>query len=59
MTTPGYPPRTDLEVTHGHAIADAAAEDDGAWPELCSLYLGCFGCFGVLLDIARIPVPNV
>src|SRR6185437_13169245 len=25
MTTPGYDQRTDLEVTHGHAIADAAA----------------------------------
>ena len=25
MTTPGYDHRTDLEVTHGHAIADAAA----------------------------------
>ena len=25
MTTPGHDQRTDLEVTHGHAIADAAA----------------------------------
>ena len=25
MTTPGYDQRTDLEVAHGHAIADAAA----------------------------------
>jgi uncharacterized protein YbjT (DUF2867 family) len=25
MTTPGYDQRTDLEVRHGHAIADAAA----------------------------------
>jgi len=25
MTTPGYEQRPDLEVTHGHAIADAAA----------------------------------
>ncbi|HEY3607179.1 MAG TPA: NmrA/HSCARG family protein, partial [Pseudonocardiaceae bacterium] len=25
MTTPGYDQRTDLEVSHGHAIADAAA----------------------------------
>src|SRR5689334_6571813 len=25
MTTPGYEQRTDLEVAHGHAIADAAA----------------------------------
>jgi uncharacterized protein YbjT (DUF2867 family) len=25
MTTPGYDQRTDLEVKHGHAIADAAA----------------------------------
>ena len=25
MTTPGRDGRTDLEVTHGHAIADAAA----------------------------------
>jgi uncharacterized protein YbjT (DUF2867 family) len=25
MTTPGYDHRTDLEVAHGHAIADAAA----------------------------------
>jgi uncharacterized protein YbjT (DUF2867 family) len=25
MTTPGYDHRTDVEVTHGHAIADAAA----------------------------------
>ena len=25
MTTPGYEQRPDLEVTHGHGIADAAA----------------------------------
>ncbi|HEY0689944.1 MAG TPA: NmrA family NAD(P)-binding protein, partial [Kribbella sp.] len=25
MTTPGYDQRIDLEVAHGHAIADAAA----------------------------------